>query len=205
MPIYYTYLIGWSNTSKFYYGVRYAKNAHPSELFITYFTSSKHVKCYRKKYGNPDIVKIRKTFNDRKDAILWEYKVLNKLNLKENKNFLNATNNPGIPPAKFDRYKNLQKWLSLPYEKRYTKKYIEKRREINRKTAIRMHQEGVFTYNKPEDTTNYKIAAKKRWSDPDFKKRQKSRKWYHNDVLMKSKMLLPEQITPDWKKGRKYY
>jgi len=42
----YTYLIGWTSTNKYYYGVRFAKNCNPSELFITYFTSSKHVKNY---------------------------------------------------------------------------------------------------------------------------------------------------------------
>jgi hypothetical protein len=52
----YTYLIGWSSTNKFYYGVRYAKKCNPSELFISYFTSSKHVKSYMKKHGNPDII-----------------------------------------------------------------------------------------------------------------------------------------------------
>ena len=40
----YTYIIGWSSLNKWYYGVRYAKNCKPEDLWKTYFTSSKHVK-----------------------------------------------------------------------------------------------------------------------------------------------------------------
>ena len=35
----YTYLIGWSNLNKFYYGVRYGKGCHPSDLWVKYFGS----------------------------------------------------------------------------------------------------------------------------------------------------------------------
>lgn len=45
----YTYLIGWSNHNKWYYGRRTAKNCHPNEFWKTYFTSSKYVKEFRKK------------------------------------------------------------------------------------------------------------------------------------------------------------
>lgn len=47
----YTYLIGWSKLNKWYYGSRTAKNCHPSELWIKYFTSSKFVKEFRRLYG----------------------------------------------------------------------------------------------------------------------------------------------------------
>lgn len=48
----YTYLVGWSQLNKFYYGVRFAKNCTPSDLFTTYFTSSSIVKQYILDYGN---------------------------------------------------------------------------------------------------------------------------------------------------------
>ena len=92
MSIYtpYTYLIGWSSISKYYYGVRFAKNCHPSDLWVKYFTSSKAVAEYRKLYGDPDVIEVRKTFADKHSAILWEEKVLRKLDIKHNEKMLNA-------------------------------------------------------------------------------------------------------------------
>ena len=60
----YTYRIKWSKNNISYYGVRYAKNCHPNDLWVTYFTSSKFVKIQREKCGEPDTIQIRKTFGD---------------------------------------------------------------------------------------------------------------------------------------------
>ena len=100
MSIYqpYTYLIGWSNHNKWYYGVRYAQNCNPQDLWKTYFTSSKHVKKFREEYGEPDVVQVRKIFNTKKSAILWEEKVLQKLNVRNNDNWLNK-NDCSAPPT----------------------------------------------------------------------------------------------------------
>ena len=54
-----------------------------------------------------------------------------------------------------------------------------------------MHAEGRFTYTKPEDTTNYKNAAKKRWSDPEFRAKMKTRKWM--SLNGDSKMVIAEE------------
>lgn len=85
----YTYLIGWMKHNKWYYGVRYGKDCHPSDLWNTYFTSSKYVAEFRTQYGEPDIIQIRKTFNDEKSAIKCEDRVIRNLKLYENTNFLN--------------------------------------------------------------------------------------------------------------------
>ncbi len=87
----YTYLIGWSGHQTYYYGVRFSKKCHPSDLWKTYFTSSKYVKQFRETYGEPDIIQIRKTFKDSKSAILWEEKVLKRINAIENKKWLNRS------------------------------------------------------------------------------------------------------------------
>lgn len=85
----YTYLIGWSQHSKYYYGVRYAKNCTPSDLWVTYFTSSKLVQDMRLKHGEPDIIQVRRTFEDRDSAVFWEQKVLSKLDVINNPLWLN--------------------------------------------------------------------------------------------------------------------
>lgn len=58
----YIYRIGWSKTGMNYVGARWAKNCHPSDLFVTYFTSSKYVTDYIKEHGMPDIVEVIETF-----------------------------------------------------------------------------------------------------------------------------------------------
>ena len=86
----YTYLIGWSSLDKWYYGVRYSKKCHPNDLWKSYFTSSKHVKTFRQKYGEPDVVEVRKVFSNKESAFLWEQKVLKRLNVPFNKKWINA-------------------------------------------------------------------------------------------------------------------
>lgn len=89
----YTYLIGWKKYNKWYYGRRTAKNCHPSELWVTYFTSSKYVKNFTKLHGNPDVIEIRKLFpNEPKKCSVWESKVLEKINVQHNDKWLNKKN-----------------------------------------------------------------------------------------------------------------
>lgn len=87
----YTYLIGWSKYNKWYYGVRYGKGCNPTDLWVKYFTSSIYVDEFRKKYGEPDIIQIRKIFNTIKAAIDWEICVLRRLKLHETPHFLNKS------------------------------------------------------------------------------------------------------------------
>lgn len=92
----YTYLIGWSRQNKWYYGVRYRVDAVPSDLWVTYFTSSKAVSHFRIKYGDPDIIQIRKVFEAREQAIAWEHKVLKRMKVANNPRFLNMTANYAV-------------------------------------------------------------------------------------------------------------
>lgn len=94
----YTYLIGWKNHNKYYYGVRFSKKSDPSELWVSYFTSSKHVKSFSEKYGTPDIIQIRKLFEDSDKARIWESKVLSRMKVVDNDNWLNKTDNKSIDP-----------------------------------------------------------------------------------------------------------
>lgn len=94
----YTYLIGWSDLNTWYYGVRYSKYAKPSDLWVTYFTSSKYVKLFRKKHGEPNVIQIRKIFDDKHKAILWEQKVLKRIDVQHDKRFLNVKNDTTKTP-----------------------------------------------------------------------------------------------------------
>lgn len=92
----YTYLIGWSKLKKYYYGVRFSKKSDPSELWVSYFTSSKYVKLFAKENGSPDIIQIRKIFENVDKARFWEEKVLKKMNVINEEKWLNKSNNKSI-------------------------------------------------------------------------------------------------------------
>lgn len=94
----FTYLIGWKQHDKWYYGVRYARNCHPDNLWVSYFTSSKHVKAFREEHGEPDVVEVRQTFNDSIQAREWEHKVLRRLKVIQDKKWLNRGLGKSIPP-----------------------------------------------------------------------------------------------------------
>lgn len=90
----YTYLLKHKPTGLFYYGVRYSKDCNPEDFWVKYFTSSKSVKKLIENYGKDSFeYEIRKTFDSAEKAIMWENKVLKRLNVINNPKFLNKTNN----------------------------------------------------------------------------------------------------------------
>ena len=123
----YTYLIGWSHLNKFYYGVRYAKDCHPSDFWNKYFTSSKYVAECREEHGEPDIVQIRKTFDLREQAIDWETKVLTRMKVISREDFLNK-NVGGMSYIMTDEQRaNKSKFMSALHKgKKKTPEHIEK-------------------------------------------------------------------------------
>jgi hypothetical protein len=95
-----------------YYGVRYAKNCHPSDLFVTYFTSSAYVKEYIKERGLPDIVEIRRVFNGENRVSLaqeWEHKVLKRIRVTLREDYLNKTDGKAISPEHLGSHKGQTK------------------------------------------------------------------------------------------------
>lgn len=130
----YTYRIHWSNTGMNYYGVRYAKNCHPDEFWVKYFTTSNYVTEYRKLHGEPDVIEIRKQFlteNRVDDAREWEHRVLKKLKVPTNEKYLNKSTGKGIDPILSSRARKgvspASKGKSLPES---TKKKMRKPKEV---------------------------------------------------------------------------
>ena len=193
MSIYqpYTYLIGWSNHNKWYYGVRYAKNCNPQDLWNTYFTSSKHVKKFREECGEPDIIQIRKIFVTKDSAILWEEKVLQKMNVRNNDKWLNK-NDCSAPPI----MKGEEHPLYNIGHTEETKQKISEKNKGKLKGLIRTE----------EDRKNKSIAAKERWSRPGEKEKL-SQKMIGNDYGKNKKGWIPAIETKERmrkaKKGKK--
>ena len=86
----YTYRIQFIPTGEYYYGVKYAKDCNPEDLWKKYFTSSKKVKKLINKYGKDSFLyEIRKLFDNSADAILWEHRVNSRV--KNWPNYLNES------------------------------------------------------------------------------------------------------------------
>lgn len=94
----YTYLIGWPELDRWYYGSRYAIGCDPSDLWVKYFTSSKQVAEFRKVHGEPTVRIVRKVFQDTISVRLWEHRVLKKLKVINSDRWLNKTDNKAIAP-----------------------------------------------------------------------------------------------------------
>ena len=88
----YTYLIKHRPTGKVYYGFRGANKVEPHEdLWKHYFTSSKKVQSLIKETGVDSFdYEIRKIFDTKEQAILWETRVLKKCNVLHDDRWLNA-------------------------------------------------------------------------------------------------------------------
>jgi hypothetical protein len=93
MTIPFTYYLYHKPTGLKYYGVKFQKGCDPSVLWSTYFTSSSKVKSLINKYGADSFdVAIRKVFDNPKKALLWEHKVLSRLNAAARSDWLNRHN-----------------------------------------------------------------------------------------------------------------
>lgn len=91
--MYFTYLLGWSQLNKFYYGVRYKEGVQESSVGTTYFSSSKYVHKFIEQYGNPDVIQIRKRFQSKVKAKSWEEKVIRRMKCILSDMWLNRGNN----------------------------------------------------------------------------------------------------------------
>jgi hypothetical protein len=93
----YTYLIKCPD-DRVYYGVRYARNCDPSDLWVTYFTSSNRIRQLVEQYGRDSFkTEIRRTFKDAETAREWETRVLERMKVKHDRRWINVTTNRGLP------------------------------------------------------------------------------------------------------------
>jgi hypothetical protein len=90
--MYYTYCLTFKSSGQRYYGVSWKHNSHPDQLGKTYFSSSWFVKRLITNFGKDAFeYEIRKTFKCPKKARQWETKVLRRLKVATNENWLNLS------------------------------------------------------------------------------------------------------------------
>jgi hypothetical protein len=173
----YTYRIKWSNTGMSYYGVRYAKDCDPEDLWVSYFTSSEHVREYIQIHGEPDIKEIRKTFTpgNAQGAMEWEHKVLTKINAVDRADYLNKSYAKGIPPMFGDKNP-----MNLPGVREKHKEAVSN--PVKREKASTTAKE---VWQRPGHRELQSSARKKAWKNNKVRKEQVGSKvsayWKNND------------------------
>jgi len=86
----YTYLILFKPTCQLYYGVRFRKGCHPSELGVSYFSSSKVIHQLIEEYGlNQFEFQVRKLFQSAKLARKCEARVHKYFKVRKDQKWLN--------------------------------------------------------------------------------------------------------------------
>jgi hypothetical protein len=92
----FTYLLYCKATKQYYYGSRYSKGCHPSQLWNTYYTSSKVIKQLISEHGTTAFeAKVTRVFDTKEEARQWEYRFLCKVKASKNPNWLNQHNGDG--------------------------------------------------------------------------------------------------------------
>ena len=93
----YTYVVTCPDGRR-YYGVRFARGCDPSDLWVTYFTSSRHIRRMIEQYGKQSFtVSVRRIFDNRDRARDWEQRVLQRLKVRRNARWVNVTHNRSRP------------------------------------------------------------------------------------------------------------
>ncbi len=86
----YTYLIGWTDLNKYYYGMRSANKVSPvDDLWHIYKTSSVYVHEFVAQFGEPDVIRVHKEFETKDEAYLFETKFLRRTKAHINDKWLN--------------------------------------------------------------------------------------------------------------------
>ena len=162
----YTYLIGWTLHNKWYYGVRYAKNCHPDDLWVKYRTSGKYVTDFVTQYGDPDVVQVRKTFENVNDARGWEEKVLRRMIVIKDQKWLNKTNSRSIDPSTHPRGENHWATNNPEYSRRISQFGPMSKKETRLKITGKNHytkkdnyDNSNHTMKRPEIVAKVKIAV----------------------------------------------
>ena len=147
-------------TQKHYYGIKFSKGCSPSMLWTTYFSSSIKVKELIEIYGLDSFnANVRKIFDSGTAALLWEHRVLTKLNAASRSDWLN-------------RHNGSNKFRSPEFHSEATKKAIQakmtgkKRSDITKAkqsaaAKIRESQRRADGWVMPRESMTQAIATRK--------------------------------------------
>ena len=134
----YTYLIRHKPTNRFYYGFRSANIVAPEDdLWKKYFTSSPRVKELIDETGVDSFdVEIRRTFDTQEQAVAWETKVLRRMRVLENDQWINQNIAGYVIPDDIARQKISDFHKDRPKTEEHKQKLRESQKGSKRPWAI---------------------------------------------------------------------
>lgn len=184
MTVPYTYYLFHQPTNTHYYGVRWCKNCNPTDLWQSYFSSSRKVKKLIEEYGAESFhFEIRKTFSNKDQAILWEEKVLRRLQVHKKPQWLNVIVSKAI---RYDTHPRLGSTLSSETKKKISIANRGKKRTDEDRKRMSEQRKGSNHWNYGN-----------KWSEETKRKNSESNKAW--------RLANPDKITmPPNAKGRKH-
>ena len=95
----FTYLIRHIPSGRVYYGCRFARGCSPSDLWTTYFTSSKNIHRMIEEEGVDAFEsEIRRTFDSIEECRNWEHRLLKRIHAVQREDFLNKSDGKSVSP-----------------------------------------------------------------------------------------------------------
>jgi hypothetical protein len=173
----------------------------------------------RDDYGDPDVVEVRQVFNDQLQARKWEHKVLRRMRVVKNSNWLNKTDNKSIDPGcagsahrgltyiqKYGEEKSdkLKQAIAKANQTRERVPWKEKYPGIPfRKTKTPAWNRGVPRTEEEKRKIGGQRAKMKKESIEKMALTKIGRHWYVNTKTGKTSCLFDTDVSDDWKRGRK--
>ena len=197
----YTYRLTFKPTGQSYYGVRWRRGCSPEDLFKSYFSSSKEVKRLIHLYGVTSFeAEVRRVFESKQAACNWEHRVLKRLRVASNSNWINRKNNA----ARELRERDETSWIHDPYSMKET--------YVNLSEVNKMLKLGYVLGRSP--TMKAKLSTSKKGlqsgkNNPMYGKKRadlsarnsQPKKWITNGT--ESYQILRDDLIPDgWTPGR---
>lgn len=206
MTLPYTYRIRFIPTGEYYYGVRYAKDCHPSDLWIRYFTSCTKVKKLIKEHGKENFTyEIRQMFDSKEAAILWEEKVTRKVIHWDN--YLNANSGRAFNHSKSVNGGNLAVKRGIGIHAMTQEEKSAAGRKGGLSLAVRKRDLGLTENEKAGHLTRAnKISVRRaagNWTQKEIAANQKTHErrmageWTHNEEAAYAK-LKERRSAGDW-------
>ena len=202
MTIYapYTYHIGWTEQNKHYYGVRMANECPPEDdLWISYHTSSNIVKSFREEYGEPDVVKVDKTFDTREEAVEYETQFLTENDCVYSDEWLNAAAWPLIDNRGKTHSKETKRKISEANKGKTLSE--ETKRKISEAKKGEKHPNYGKTFSHSEETKRKMSEAMKGENHPMYGKTPWNKGKTHSEEA-KRKMSEAKKGKTPWNKGK---
>lgn len=202
----YTYLITHISTGLKYYGVRYAKNSQPDDLWTTYFTSSRQIKRMIAESGKEAFVaEVRKIFDTAEQAIAWETRVLIRLRIPYNKRYINKCKNH--PLSQMDKEELMHIKYGVRYPAHHPDLMKKAKKSMIEKYGVEHPCHSPIIKEKTKNTLNEKYGVDCSWQIPGvFEKSKKTRmdrlgvefSMQSSDLVEQSKNTQIEKFG-DWK------